>query len=211
MSAAPAQAWDRCVPRAARRVGIFGGGFDPIHEGHLHAARAARDVLQLDAVLLVPTGVPPHKAGGHRASSGQRCEMARIAVAAEPGLAVSDIEACAQTPSYTVDTVRALADLHPQVTDWFFILGDDCAANLHRWKGLEELLRRVRFVNVRRHGRCPDEALRASVDTLDVPAFPAASSDIRRALAAGEWSGLPLAPGVLAYIRRHGLYGRDQT
>lgn len=191
---------------SGRRVGLFGGGFDPIHQGHLSAARAARDAFELDTVLFIPTGVPPHKSAGNHAPASDRCAMLRLAIAGEQGFAVSDIEVRSTQPSYTVDTVRALIVANPQVSDWFFIFGDDCAAKLHHWRGLDELRRRLRFISIRRNGVLADAGVRDSVLLLDLPAHPAASSDIRQALARRECAGLALPDAVLSYIQQHGLY-----
>ena len=190
-----------------RRVGIYGGSFDPIHSGHLGAARHAQKALQLDEVVFVPTGVPPHKAAGHWAAPGHRCNMAKLAIADEPVFSVSDIEVQSATRAYTVDTVRSLVNAQPQVSDWYFIFGDDCAANLHRWKGLDELLQRVHFISICRHRLQPEPHLQPFVSTLEVPPDPASSRDIRQALANGITSALPLASPVLAYIEHRGLYG----
>lgn len=188
------------------RVGLFGGGFDPIHNGHLCAARAARDAFELDTVLFIPTGVPPHKSDGNHAPVSDRCAMLRLAIAGEQGFAVSDIEARSVQPSYTVDTVRALIAANPHVSDWFFIFGDDCAAKLHHWRGLDELRRLLRFISIRRNGLLADAGVRDCVALLDLPAHPAASSGIRQALAGRECAGLPLPGAVLSYIQQHGLY-----
>lgn len=198
-------------PNFGRRIGLFGGGFDPIHNGHLHAARAARDAFALDTVIFIPTGVPPHKASGNQASAADRYAMTQLAIVNEAGFAVSDIETRSTLPSYTVDTLRALIAENPEATDWFFIFGDDCATKLHHWKGLDEMRQRVRFISIRRNNLTPADSVRDIVDTLDVPPFPAASSDIRRALASqddalGESANMPVPAAVLSYIRQHRLY-----
>lgn len=189
-----------------RRIGLFGGGFDPIHNGHLHAARAARDAFELDTVVFIPTGIPPHKATGNEAAAADRCAMVRLAIAGESGFAVSDIEVRSASPSYTVDTLRALIAANPDATDWFFILGDDCAAKLHQWKGLDEMRRRVRFISICRNKVTPDTSVREIVDTLDVPPVPAASSAIRRMMSQEENADVPVPAAVLSYIRQHRLY-----
>jgi nicotinate-nucleotide adenylyltransferase len=189
------------------RIGIYGGSFDPIHNGHLRAARAARASLQLDEVIFVPTGIPPHKGAGHSAAPLHRYAMASLAIAEEQGFRVSDIEVRDETPSYSVDTVGRLIDAQPLATEWYFIFGDDCAANLHRWKGLDELLRRVHFISVPRHGLHAQIQLQQSVSTLEISPYHANSSDIRQALANGMTRGLPLAPPVISYIIEQGLYG----
>jgi len=189
------------------RVGIYGGSFDPIHDGHLRAARAAREAMKLDEVVFVPTGVPPHKAAGHHAAPQHRYNMASLAIADDPAFRICDIEVRAQAPSYTVDTVRYLVNAEPHVTDWYFIFGDDCAANLHRWKGLDELRKRVHFISIRRYGLDPQTPVRQSVSTLEISPDTTRSRDIRQALANGISLGLPLDPQVLRYIIQRRLYG----
>jgi len=193
--------------KSSYRVGIYGGSFDPMHNGHLRAARAARESLQLDEVVFVPTGIPPHKAVGHSATPLHRYNMVRLAIEDEPGFRISDIEVRSEKPSYTVDTVRYLTTAQPRVTHWYFIFGDDCAANLHRWKGLDELLQVVQFICICRQGLHPAPHLQQSVSMLKIPPDPTRSSDIRQALATGLTLDLPLAGQVLAYIERQGLYG----
>lgn len=189
-----------------RRVGLFGGGFDPIHDGHLSAARAARDGCELDTVLFIPTGVPPHKSEGNHVAASHRCAMLRLAIAEDYGFAVSDIEARSRQRSFTVDTVRTLVTANPQVSDWFFIFGDDCATKLHHWQGLDELRSLVRFISIRRKGSLADASVRNTVAVLDLPAHPAASRKIRQALARDYAANVPVPETVLRYIQLHDLY-----
>jgi nicotinate-nucleotide adenylyltransferase len=128
------------------RIGILGGTFDPIHEGHLRAAEEMRDMLSLERVLLVPSATPPHKvgtAGAPLASAQQRLEWTRKAVASRPGLEADDLELRRDGPSYTVDTVREIARRsgEPPV----FIIGDDAFALFSTWRAPEQLLALCHF------------------------------------------------------------------
>src|SRR5262249_45294362 len=108
--------------RRAPRVGVLGGTFDPPHFGHLAIAEWARRELDLDRVLFVPAGTPPHKRAAPRTSAARRVAMTRLAIRGNPRFAVSTLEARRPGPSYTSDTLRALAAAAPG-TRWHFILG----------------------------------------------------------------------------------------
>ena len=103
------------------RIGIFGGTFDPVHNVHLRMARAARDRAGLDRVLFVVAATPPHKRGDVVASAEDRLAMVRAAIAGEDGFEASRIEMDRPGPSYTVDTVRALAETHPDARLYLII------------------------------------------------------------------------------------------
>jgi nicotinate-nucleotide adenylyltransferase len=194
------------------KVGLMGGTFDPIHEGHLEAAAAALDCAGLDLVLLVPAGTPPHKRGT-RASAADRLEMSRLAASDRPGLGVWDWEALRSGPSYTVDTLRAFRAERAS-DEPFLILGWDAARDLRSWRQPEAVLELAELVVVARPGldSPTPQALRAAgidpervilclVGTPDV----AATSIRRRAARHESLDGLVPA-AVEHYIRKHGLY-----
>jgi nicotinate-nucleotide adenylyltransferase len=197
------------------RVGILGGTFDPIHLGHLAAARAAIVCARLDELLLVPAGIPPHRAPA-AASAEDRLAMARLAAAGEPKVSVSDLELRRPGRSFTVDTLRELAHERPDV-ELFLVLGWDAARELRTWREPEAVLRLARLVVITRPGLPapggedlaaagldPERALLCPERTPEVEA-----TDIRAALAAGRPLDGVLAPAVAAYIAEHRLYGRD--
>ena len=132
------------------RIGILGGTFDPIHLGHLAAARAAMDCERLDRVLFIPTGIPPHRAGTV-ADGNERVEMCRLAIAGETHFEVSDIEVQRNDVSYTVDTLRELKRLHPG-DELFLILGWDAAKLFATWHEPAEVRRLASVVVVTRPG-----------------------------------------------------------
>jgi nicotinate-nucleotide adenylyltransferase len=211
------------------RVGILGGAFDPIHLGHLDAARAALRALALDQVLFVPTHVPPHR-GAPRASSYHRFAMAALAIQPEPAFVLSDLELRSPGPSYTAVTLRRLQASGLTASQLFFITGVDAFAEIATWYDYPAVLDASHFVVVSRPGhrhedlavRLPElqhrfvdagDAVSATVpregtaiyllraETADV-----SSTEVRRRLAARE---VPdgLVPGAVAgYARRHRLY-----
>jgi nicotinate-nucleotide adenylyltransferase len=198
------------------KIGILGGTFDPIHAGHLAAARAALECAGLDRVVLVPTGEPPHRSAAV-AGATHRLEMTRLAIASDRALDVSDVEIRRGGISYTADTLKELKSLYPN-DDLFLILGWDAARLFATWHVPDEIRRLATVVVVTRPGSGqPDAAaLRAAgLDPLktilcarETPDI--SGSELRDALANGEPVGDRLPPAVLEYIARKRLYGDNQ-
>jgi uncharacterized protein len=186
------------------RLGLFGGAFNPVHEGHLAVARAAREALDLDAVLFIPSGTPPLKGDAGLAPGDDRLAMIRQAIAGKPGFAVSDIEIRRAGRSFAVDTVRALRAELPH-HEMVFLLGADCAPRLHHWKGIDELRRLVRFVILTRAGDgAPDSE--PQLQRVATPSIPLSSTLLRERIAQGRPIDGLTPPAVAAYIAEHGLY-----
>lgn len=185
---------------------LYGGSFDPFHEGHLAVVRRLLDGGLCDRVHVVPAGRSPFKdAGG--APAEHRLAMARVALADCAEASVDDRETRRPGPSWTVITLAELAAEHPGDA-WRLVLGADAAAGLPRWREADRLLQLARPVILARRGQAvPDWA--ADVAAVTVPDFdvPVSATGIRRRLAAGETDGLPLPAPVLAHILAHGLYG----
>lgn len=133
------------------KIGLLGGTFNPIHLGHLHLALEVHSRLSLDEIILIPTGIPPHKLDEELASPADRYEMVRLAIEPYPHLKVSDIEIRRPDRSYTIDTVRALKRKSPDES-YFFIIGLDAFMELESWKEPLALLESVHFVVVSRPG-----------------------------------------------------------
>jgi nicotinate-nucleotide adenylyltransferase len=194
------------------RLGVVGGTFDPIHLGHVAMAEAAASCAGLDRVLLVPAGVPPHRAPA-TASPEHRLAMARLAADGRRGLEVSDVELRRDGPSYTVDTLRALTGERPDA-DLYLVLGWDAARELRSWHEPESVQRLARLIVVSRPGYpTPGERdlAGAGIDPgrvvlCDVRTPDVESTDVRRLAAAGESLAGLLDPAVEAYVRSHGLY-----
>ena len=139
------------TPRA-RRVGLLGGTFDPIHAGHLDVAEAARRALELDEVRLIPARVPPHRSAGALASADDRLAMVRLAIEGCAHLVASDLELRAPGPSYTSATLRELGRQGWRPTQLFFITGADAFAEIATWRDYPAVLDLAHFAVVSRPG-----------------------------------------------------------
>ena len=195
------------------RLGVVGGTFDPIHNGHIAAAEAAMDCAELDEVVFVPTGTPPHRPPTV-ASAEQRLDMCRLATADDPRFSVSDVEAKRDGPSYTVDTLLVLRAANPHA-ELFLVLGWDAAALFRSWYKPDEVIALAPIVVVTRPGRKAPEAkdlaaagLQTGRVILCERSTPAVSaSEIREAVREGrDVSGLVPA-AVARYIASSHLYG----
>ncbi len=127
-----------------KKIGIMGGSFDPIHMGHLMMSEYVRSELDLDEVLFMPTGNPPHKQIGILEAE-KRLEMVKIAIADNPHFTVSDLEVQKKGISYSVDTVLELKALHPE-DEFYFLIGSDLLPQLKSWKRFDELATEIEFV-----------------------------------------------------------------
>lgn len=185
---------------------LYGGSFDPFHEGHLAVVRRLLDGGLCDHVHVVPAGRSPFKAAAE-APAEHRLAMARAALDGIPRTSVDDRETRRDGPSWTVTTLAELAAEHPGDA-WRLVMGADAAAGLPRWRAPERLLRLARPLILARRGQAvPGWAVEADAVVIRDFDEPAAATEIRRRLAAGETSGLPLPAPVLAHILAHGLYG----
>lgn len=194
------------------RSGILGGTFDPIHEGHLAAARVAMDCARLDRVLFIPGALPPHR-GPAVAGADQRLEMSRLATEGEPGFEVSDIEVRRGGKSYTSDTVRELKQLYPK-DELFLILGWDAARLFRSWHEPDVIRKLATIVVVRRPGTPPPDAKLLQAAGLD-PARTVlcmghtpdiSGSALREGIALGKPVSDSLRPAVERYVAEHKLY-----
>jgi nicotinate-nucleotide adenylyltransferase len=218
------------------RLGLLGGSFNPVHNGHLSIAQQAADALPLDRVLFIPTGEPPHKREATLAPAQDRFEMVRLAIEDNPAFALSDIELTRPGKSYSIDTVQALQRQYGSSTHLYFLIGLDAFLDLPTWKAPQALLDACRFVVMSRPGLSfrslstvdllPQIATR-DLDALDtgtshrlvipsptgpgviclrLPPSPISASDIRQRIRRGATLANLLPPSVESYIIRHRLY-----
>lgn len=192
------------------RIGVLGGTFDPIHNGHLQLAQAALDQYRLDEVWFVPSCIPPHKAPSmDRASAEQRLEMVKLAVASEPRFKVATEELDRKGVSYTFETMRDFRRKHP-ADDFFLILGADAYRDFSLWKNADEIRSAASLLIAARAGQLEHEgALPEGVFRIEMPECAAASTRIRNQIAdTSETASADLPPSVFRYILQHHLYKR---
>jgi nicotinate-nucleotide adenylyltransferase len=192
---------------ARRRIGLFGGTFDPVHLAHLALAREALAALQLDEVRWVPAGQPWQKARA-LTPAAHREAMVRLAIEGEPRFVLDRIELERTGPSYTLDTVRELQAREPGA-EWFLLIGADQYAGLHTWRGWEDLLDRVVLAVAARPGPLPPVAaavVQRPHRSVPLTMMDVSSTEIRRRVAAGEDFSELVPPAVARYIDREGLY-----
>ncbi|HYO44929.1 MAG TPA: nicotinate-nucleotide adenylyltransferase [Candidatus Limnocylindrales bacterium] len=194
-------------------VGILGGTFDPIHHGHLVIAEEAREALGLERVLLVPAASPPHKPGQPVTDVRHRLAMARLAVQDNPAFVVSGLEIERGGPSYTVDTLAALAT--DGVTQPWFILSAEALASFATWRSPDRILELCRLAVVPRGGYEPLDRTWVShrfpgredrIRFLPGPLLPISGSVVRRRAAAGRSVRYLVPEAVARYIAHHQLY-----
>jgi nicotinate-nucleotide adenylyltransferase len=192
---------------AGRRVGVFGGTFDPPHIGHLVIAVDVRESLRLDLVLMVVANVPWQKAGSRVISPApDRMDMVRAAVAGLDGVEASDLEIRRGGSSYSVDTLTELRLAAPE-DELFLILGSDAASLLHTWERAEDLPGLCRIVVVERPGAATTVPAGFAVDRVDVPQLEVSSTDLRERAASGRSLRFLMPDGVISVLRDRRLYG----
>ena len=198
------------TPARPRRLGVFGGTFDPPHVGHLALAECAREQLELERVVFVPAADPPHKQGRAKTPFAQRLTMTRLAVRGHAGFSVSDLEARRPGPSYTVETLRAMRRRYPR-HELVLLLGADSLADLPGWRdpktivGLAHIAVAPRPMRAER-GRPRPRGLGARVTRIDAPRLELSSSDLRARAKRGESLRYLVPDAVAAFVKRRGLY-----
>ncbi|MEK7330297.1 MAG: nicotinate-nucleotide adenylyltransferase [Candidatus Eisenbacteria bacterium] len=193
-----------------RRIGLFGGTFDPPHLGHLALAEHARDRLRLDEVRFIPAGQPPHKRGEPITSAAGRVAMARLAVRGNPAFTVSTIETRRGGPSFTIKTLREVAAEAPRAR-LYLLLGADSLDDFASWRDPEAILRLVTLVVAHRPGAGgPRRGVPGGrrVVRLDNAELALSSSLVRVRVRAGRSVRYLVPDAVAAYIARHRLYRR---
>jgi nicotinate-nucleotide adenylyltransferase len=193
-----------------RRLGVFGGTFDPPHLGHLALAECAREQLRLDRVLFVPAGQPPHKRTTAPSSARARLTMTRLAVRGNPGFAVSTLEIARPGPSYTVDTLRALRAAHPKAR-LYLLLGADSLRDFRTWHASDAILDLAVLAVARRPGVAVPRwsaqwHARRRLVWLANAGLEVASSEVRARAKSGRSMRYLVPDAVARWAARHRLY-----
>lgn len=205
------------------RIGIYGGTFSPIHNGHVEAAKAFMAQMWLDVLFIIPAGIPPHKQLKGDASAEDRLEMARLAFSGIDGVIVSDLEMRREGKSYTVDTLRAVHTMMHEGDRLFLLIGTDMLLTLDTWREPGEIFRLAYPVYIRRESdqALDEEIVRCVarynrdygkvVRRIVSPVVKVSSTEVRAAVAAGMPIDRMVPPAVEDYIRTHGLYKEVPT
>jgi nicotinate-nucleotide adenylyltransferase len=196
------------VGRAAR-IGVLGGTFDPIHNGHLVAASEVAHTLDLHEVIFVPTGQPWQKEDRNLSATEDRYLMTVIATASDPLLSVSRVDLDREGETYTVDTLTDLRAQRGADAEFFFIMGADALSGVKTWHNTENLFSLAHFVGCTRPGHPIDKAdLPEGGDftLIDLPALEISSTACRDRVRAGRPIRYLVPNGVIQYIAKRGLY-----
>ena len=189
-----------------RRIGLFGGTFDPPHIGHLVTSMRVAEVLDLDVVLMVVANEPWQKVGSRQITpAGVRLDMVRAAVDGVDLLEASDLEIRRGGETYTVDTLAALRDASPD-DDLVLILGSDAAAGLDTWDRPQELRALCRLAVVERPGSAIEVPTGFRWDAVRVPLLEVSSTEIRQRVADGRSIRFLVPEGAVSLVEQHRLY-----
>jgi nicotinate-nucleotide adenylyltransferase len=221
------------------KLGLLGGSFNPVHNGHLAIARQTREALGLDQILFIPSSHPPHKPNGSLASAQDRYEMVRLAIASDSSFAISDVEISRPGKSYSIDTVRLLQQKYGAQTQLFFLIGLDAFLDFPSWRDPLTLLELCPFVVLSRPGlsfrslstvpllplipypsladldagrisRIEAPLGKQRLTCLKLPPCAVSASDIRSRIRQGLPVANLLPPSVESYILQHHLYQEDR-
>lgn len=199
-----------------KALGIMGGTFDPIHYGHLVTAEAARCGFNLDQVIFVPSGHPPHKKEKDITLAEHRYNMTKLAIDTNPFFRISRVELDRPGYSYAVDTVSQFLEHYGQDIDLYFITGADAIIEIITWKNVEKLMEHCKFIAATRPGfhlhdvhHLPQDFMEKII-FMEVPALAISSTDIRRRVEEQRPIKYLLPESVEAYILHHHLY-REMT
>lgn len=192
---------------ATRRIGIFGGTFNPIHIGHLVLAQTALETLRLEQVVFVPTGKPPHKRGQTAlAPAEDRFQMVQLAVADNRRFNASRHEVDSNGPCYTIHTLEAMErELGPNA-ELYLLVGGDWAGQVHLWHRGEEILQRYHIAAVPRGNQHLEANGDSPLLTISMPAIDISSSMVRQLVQEGRDIRYLVPKPVADYIAKHGLY-----
>ncbi|WP_312811388.1 nicotinate-nucleotide adenylyltransferase [Sedimentibacter sp.] len=197
-----------------RKVGIMGGSFNPIHQGHLVVANEVLNIYNFDKIIFVPAGIPPHK-NGLKTNPWDRYIMTQIATVSNDRFAVSDIEVKRTGKSYTLETLIQFQEMYTD-TEFYFITGTDAIIDIPNWHEPEKLLSLCKFIAVSRPGIDKEiiekkikeikDTLNGHIELMQVPMLQISSTDIRERIKKGVSAKYLLPETVEQYIIKNNLY-----
>ena len=197
------------------KIAIFGGSFNPIHLGHIKLVKCAVETASLDKVLLIPTGITPHKSNREMVSAQHRLEMCKIAVSPYKNIEVSSIEINREGKSYTYQTLNSLKEIYPN-DEFYIIMGSDMYLSLHTWKNADSFLKNLNVISDLRNGADLKEMENQSqlLEKYGAKSYlinhlvmTVSSTEIRNRLKNNQDVSDLLDCKVLEYIKTHHLYG----
>lgn len=190
------------------KIGILGGTFDPIHEGHLTIARESMKQFRLDKILFVPARIPPHKKEDDQITPpAYRARMVELATVEEPRWELCDLELRRPGVSYTVDTLRELRKKFPPPHELFFIAGADSLQDLQNWKEPEEIFKLSEWIVAPRPSFKVPESLSPRVHVLNMPPVDVSARELRQKILQGDDVSRWIPLKALNYIQQTKIYG----
>lgn len=198
-----------------KRIGIMGGTFNPIHQGHLILAETAREYCELDEVLFIPSGNSYMKASDEILDGETRISMTALAIEDNPYFTLSSMEVEREGATYTCDTIRELKERNPSA-EYYFIMGADTLFTIEKWKNSEEILRKCSLIVESRDEKDASELkekaselqkkYQAYIIVLPERKVDISSTEIRNRLEKGESVRYMIPDKVLSYIEKNNLY-----
>lgn len=187
------------------KIGIYGGSFDPIHNGHIYMAKFIVDHLNLDKLLIIPVGIPSHRKN-ILADANMRLKMCEIAFRNEKKIEVSDIEVKSKDIAFTYDTLLKIIEMYPN-NEYYEIIGEDSGAYFHRWKNYKEILKLAKVVILQRKGY---STLLKDANILQVknPFLNFSSTGVREAILKEESIESMVPKEIVEFIKTNKLYKR---
>ncbi|MBM7604773.1 nicotinate-nucleotide adenylyltransferase [Metabacillus crassostreae] len=187
-----------------KKIGILGGTFDPPHFGHLLIASEILHKMQLSEVWFIPNQIPPHKSEKHFSDSRHRLNMLKLAIKDNDHFKINTLELEREGPSYTYDTIHILREQYPDYS-FHFIIGADMIEYLPHWHKIDEIIKIVSFIGVKRHGY--KTVTDYPVNEIEIPMFDVSSTMLRERLNKNESTAYLLPEDVKRYIKGNHLYG----
>lgn len=197
-----------------KKIAIFGGTFNPVHNGHLHLCNEIQQKFHFDKILLIPTNIPPHKECVNLASNEDRFAMLQLAVDSNPLYEISDIEFRLEGKSYTYNTIQALKQEYED-SEFYMIIGSDMLRIFDQWYRYEDILDEVTVVVGARENQEYHQLIAFKkdkyqntnkIEIVDISIFPKSSTEIREAIAQNLNLDNSIPSSVLSYINSHNLY-----